>query len=152
MVEITQSEKETLVFGKKIARCLDRGAVIALHGDLGSGKTTLTKGLVAGLFPRKKITVKSPSFALVNQYQGAYPVYHIDCYRLEDAEDLEQIGIDEFMYGSGISIIEWPEKISRLLPPETLHIYITALHETARGFLVRGRSELLEKIRRRVNV
>lgn len=145
---LTYSEKETLQLGKKIARCVDAPCVIALHGDLGSGKTTLTKGIVAGLFPRTKITVKSPSFALVNQYQGSYPVYHIDCYRLDGAADCAEIGIDEFLYGHGIAIIEWPEKIASLLPAETMHIHITAPEETTRSFSLCAPAGRLASLRR----
>ena len=143
----TKSEQETIALGKRIAQCISNPQVIALHGTLGSGKTTLTKGLVAGFFPRRKIVVKSPSFALVNQYQGTYTINHIDCYRLDDEGEFIDIGIDEFLYSSGITIIEWPEKIKKLLPKEALHIRIKASSETERSLQFDAPSKMLRSLR-----
>jgi len=146
----TFSEKETIKLGKKIAHSIPVPHVIALYGTLGSGKTTLTKGLVAGFFPRKKITVKSPSFALVNQYQGTFPIFHIDCYRLDDESEFVDIGIDEFLYSHGVTIIEWPDKIQNLLPEDVLHIMIKADSETERLFCFDAPLKTVRSLRRNI--
>jgi tRNA threonylcarbamoyladenosine biosynthesis protein TsaE len=131
---ITHSEKETIELGRRVAATLAIGSVVALHGTLGTGKTTITKGIVAGLFPHRKIKVKSPSFALVNQYNGTFPIFHIDCYRLEGESEFENIGIDEFIFAKGVTIVEWPERIASFLPETVLHVYITGINETERKF------------------
>ena len=135
---ISDSAEETMFFGKHIAPILKQGMVLALEGPLGSGKTTLTKGIVHGLFRTKKIKVTSPSFALINQYDGVFPVYHIDCYRLDRIEDYENIGIDECLFSNGISIVEWSKKIKTLLPDESIFIAISHRGENKRKFIIRS--------------
>ena len=125
MIVVTKNYEETIKLGKKIAKCLSVGAVLALNGALGSGKTTFTKGLVEGLFKNSDVKVKSPSFAIVNQYDGSFTVFHIDCYRLEGEIDLTEIGIDEFMFSEGITVIEWAERMQALLPADVINIDIS---------------------------
>ncbi|MBU1863976.1 MAG: tRNA (adenosine(37)-N6)-threonylcarbamoyltransferase complex ATPase subunit type 1 TsaE [Candidatus Omnitrophica bacterium] len=149
----TASSAQTHSFGKRIASCLKPGTVISLNGILGSGKTTLTKGIVQGLFKKRGVKVKSPSFTLVNQYEGTPPVYHVDCYRLNGEDDMRMIGIDELIDSPGISIIEWGEKIKTLLPPKTVWIMITHRGESKRKFVVSSDNTLfLRKLRRSLRV
>ena len=110
--------EETKEFGIKIGQLLKPGDILCLNGDLGAGKTTLTKSIGLGLGVEDYIT--SPTFALINEYDGRIPVYHFDVYRLENVEDLYDLGFDEYFYGHGVSIIEWADKIEALLPKERI--------------------------------
>lgn len=110
--------EETKDFGIKFGELLKGGDILCLNGDLGAGKTTLTKSIGLGLGVTDYIT--SPTFALINEYEGRVRVYHFDVYRLENVEDLYDLGFDEYFYGSGVSIIEWADKIEKLLPKERI--------------------------------
>jgi tRNA threonylcarbamoyladenosine biosynthesis protein TsaE len=109
---LSRSPEETERIGREIARSLRVPGVILLRGALGSGKTTLTRGIAVGLGLSDPGRVNSPSFTLVNIYQGACPIYHVDLYRLEGKRDLYSIGIDEFLGTEGVTIVEWSEKLS----------------------------------------
>lgn len=108
--------EETEKFGIKLGKLLKRGDILCLNGDLGAGKTTLTKSIGLGLGVDEYIT--SPTFALINQYSGRIPVYHFDVYRLENAHELYDLGFDDYFYGNGVCIIEWADKIERMIPKE----------------------------------
>jgi tRNA threonylcarbamoyladenosine biosynthesis protein TsaE len=110
--------EETKEFGIRLGNLLREGDILCLNGDLGAGKTTLTKSIGLGLGVYDYIT--SPTFALINEYTGKIPVYHFDVYRLENVEELYDLGFDEYFYGKGVCIIEWAEKIERLLPKERI--------------------------------
>ncbi|MBN1693219.1 MAG: tRNA (adenosine(37)-N6)-threonylcarbamoyltransferase complex ATPase subunit type 1 TsaE, partial [Dehalococcoidales bacterium] len=122
--EITSiSPAATMSLGKKIGRHLEPGDVIALIGELGCGKTLLTKGICDGLgMPERQ--VNSPTFVLVNEYRGRLPVFHVDLYRLSGIDDGFEIGITDYLSRAreGIMIIEWAEKIIDLLPPDLLKV------------------------------
>lgn len=105
-----------------IAAELRAGSVIALHGDLGSGKTTFVKGLAAALDVRDLVT--SPSFSLVNEYEGHLRLFHVDLYRLQGPQEVELLDLDPLFYGGGITVVEWAERGNDLLPEETLHITV----------------------------
>ena len=107
----TKSREETLQLGKKLGKCLRPGDVVLLFGELGSGKTTLTQGIAHGLEVKKDEYVRSPSFTLINQYQGKYPIYHIDLYRLETWSEIENLGLEEVFSDQGVAIVEWAEKL-----------------------------------------
>lgn len=106
--------------GKKMGEGLKAGDVVALVGDLGAGKTTFMQGLAQGL--DVKGYVKSPSFTIVNKYKGRLTVYHLDLYRLGDVNEIHELGIEEYLYGDGVCIIEWAEKAYSFLPEK--HIMI----------------------------
>lgn len=110
--------EETKDFGIKLGELLNGGDILCLNGDLGAGKTTLTKSIGLGLGVTDYIT--SPTFALINEYEGRIPVYHFDVYRLENVEDLDDLGFDDYFYGKGVSIIEWADKIEKSLPKERI--------------------------------
>ncbi|MFA5485577.1 MAG: tRNA (adenosine(37)-N6)-threonylcarbamoyltransferase complex ATPase subunit type 1 TsaE [Bacilli bacterium] len=117
----SKNELETLTLGEKLATLLKVGDVILLTGDLGAGKTTITKGIARGLNIEEK--VNSPTFNIMKIYlKGTTPLFHIDAYRLEDNQD--DIGLDEFIGGEGITVIEWPLYIKHLLPNNALEINI----------------------------
>ena len=99
----SQNEEELISIGQKLGRLLDSGDIIVLSGDLGAGKTTLTKGIAKGLDISQMI--KSPTYTIVREYEGRLPLYHLDVYRIGD--DPDSIDLDDFLYGEGVTIIEW---------------------------------------------
>ena len=129
----THSPEETIKLGEKLSRYLKPGDIICLSGNLGSGKTTLTKGIAKGLKinPAK---VNSPTFIIMNAYKGKFPLYHFDLYRLNKMQEMGLIGYDEFLYGEGISLIEWGERLDKLLPKEYLNVNIVQSGEEDRTF------------------
>ena len=119
---LSTSSEETKCLGETLARHLRGGDILCLRGDLGSGKTTLIKGIAQGLkiAPAK---VHSPTFVLMNAYEGRLPLYHFDLYRLEEVREISTIGYEEFLYGDGVSVIEWAERFGELTPKEYLGLY-----------------------------
>ena len=105
------SAEDTMALGEKIGRQLKAGDVLLLFGELGAGKTTLTQGIARGLGVAKEEYVRSPTFTLVNQYRGRFPVFHIDLYRIGSAHELEDLGMEEVLAGDGVAIVEWAEKL-----------------------------------------
>ncbi len=126
----TDSYEKTEQLGEKIADLLQAGDVVVLNGDLGVGKTTLTRGLARGLGIKRN--VKSPTFTLIREYKdGRVPLYHMDAYRLESSPD-EDLGFDEYFNGDGITIVEWPQFIKDEIPADHISINITRLSDTER--------------------
>ncbi len=122
-IYISYSPTETISLGERLGNLLKEGDLVALNGELGSGKTCLIKGIAKGL--KSSDTVLSPSFSIINEYRGAKPIYHFDLYRLNKAEELEGLGYEEYFYGDGITLIEWANKIKCFLPEELLLVNIT---------------------------
>jgi tRNA threonylcarbamoyladenosine biosynthesis protein TsaE len=123
----SSSSEETFYIGERIAALLTSGSVVALNGRLGCGKTTLAKGIAAGLGIIDNLT--SPTYTIINEYPGSPYLYHIDAYRLNDSRDFEDIGGNEIINSPGICIIEWSERISKSLPRNiiTISMKITGL-------------------------
>ena len=119
----TSSPRETELLGESIGRALEPGMVVALIGELGAGKTTLTKGIARGL--EVPDLVHSPTFTLIHEHKGRLPVYHFDLYRLDTIEQIEDLGYEDYFYGSGVTIVEWAEKIESLLPEDHLEVSIS---------------------------
>lgn len=118
-----KNEEETKQFGYELASKLQRGQVVALIGDLGTGKTALTKYIAEGLGIDDNIT--SPTFTIVQEYkQGRIPLYHFDVYRVYDIDELYEIGIEEYFYGDGVCVVEWADLIEEILPENTIKVYI----------------------------
>ncbi|MBO4629636.1 MAG: tRNA (adenosine(37)-N6)-threonylcarbamoyltransferase complex ATPase subunit type 1 TsaE [Treponema sp.] len=126
----TSSAEETIELGKKIGKLLKKGDIIAMQGTLAAGKTTITKGIAAALGITETIT--SPTFCLISEYQGTMPLYHMDVYRLDGTEDFINLGTDDMLYGDGVSIIEWSEKIMDELPKSTIVLKITPQDDGSR--------------------
>ncbi|MFC1666858.1 tRNA (adenosine(37)-N6)-threonylcarbamoyltransferase complex ATPase subunit type 1 TsaE [Candidatus Omnitrophota bacterium] len=122
---ITRSPEETIRLGQKLARRLSRGDVVALYGDLGSGKTTFTKGVGKGLGVKDSRRINSPTFVLIKEYEARVSVYHLDLYRLNNLQDIEDIAVEEYIYGDGVTIIEWAEKIKEILPKKHINVRFT---------------------------
>jgi len=112
---ISNSLAETQAIGRQVAEHLDAGSVLALKGELGSGKTLFTQGLVAGL--ESDAAVTSPTFTIVHEYQGGrLPVYHFDFFRLENGESAVRLGLEDYFFSDGISVIEWADRFPELIP------------------------------------
>lgn len=121
----TESPEETQALGEKIGKTLKQGEVVALIGDLGTGKTCLTQGIARGVGIASDEVVNSPSYILINEYNGRIPIYHIDLYRLEDSAEIAELGLSEYVEGDGICIIEWAERMADALPDTAIKIHIT---------------------------
>ena len=127
---ITKCEKETYELGIKLGCVLMPTTVISLNGDLGAGKTHFTKGIAVGLGVDDYIT--SPSFTIINEYEGRIPLYHFDVYRINDIDEMYEIGFEEYLYGDGVCVVEWGDIVKEMLPKDTINIYITTLEEDIR--------------------
>ena len=121
---ILRNEKETEAFGRSLAEKACAGTVIALEGDLGVGKTSLTKAIAAGLGVTETIT--SPTFNIVKEYKsGRLPLYHFDVYRIADPEELYELGYEEYFCGEGVSVVEWADLVEDFLPEDAIRIRLS---------------------------
>ena len=141
---VSNSDKETIEIGRRIGEQLKGGEVLAICGELGSGKTHLIKGIAAGAGARDAAKeVNSPTFVIVNEYQGRFDIYHIDAYRINSAAEFEMLGFDDFCYPESIVMIEWADKVKGVLKNidciwiELAHAGLTkrAIHTALRTFL-----------------
>ncbi len=119
---ITKSSEEMKNLGKEVGKLAKSGDLLAFYGELGAGKTCFIQGISRGLEVKDYVT--SPSFTIVNEYQGKIPVYHFDLFRLDNTEEIFELGYEEYLYGEGLTVIEWAEKVEHFLPKEHLKIYI----------------------------
>jgi tRNA threonylcarbamoyladenosine biosynthesis protein TsaE len=112
----------TAAWGRRLGELARPGDVITLGGSLGAGKTTLTQAIGQGLGVPASCYITSPTFTLVHEYPGRMPLYHLDLYRLAGEEELEELGLEDLFYGEGLTVIEWPDRLGRMLPAVRLHI------------------------------
>lgn len=119
---LSQSPGETELLGQRLGALLSAGMFIALCGELGGGKTCFTRGIVTGAAPEYANLVASPTFAIMNEYPAAPPIYHFDFYRFCSCHEIAELGFEEYFQGHGICIAEWAEKLEELLPSERLEI------------------------------
>ncbi len=119
----THTPAQTEALGQRLALLLEAGDVLALHGDLGAGKTHFVRGLCVGLGIAAD-SVSSPTFTLVQEYSGRLPVFHMDAYRLRSADELLDLGFDDYLSAGGVCIVEWPSRVAELLPTNTRHLLI----------------------------
>ncbi len=132
----THSPEETIAFGEEFSSELKAGDIVCLKGSLGAGKTHFVKGLARG-FGVTEDEVSSPTFTLIHEYFGDCPLYHFDCYRMESPREALEIGAEEYFYNDGVCVIEWPERIEELIPPEAIWIFIEAPDRKTRKFVIR---------------
>ncbi|MFA5034763.1 MAG: tRNA (adenosine(37)-N6)-threonylcarbamoyltransferase complex ATPase subunit type 1 TsaE [Candidatus Margulisiibacteriota bacterium] len=130
----TKSAAETVELGRQIGAFLLPNEVVALTGTLGAGKTTLIQGIAAGLGVKDYVT--SPTFIIINEYQGRLPLYHFDLYRLEDLGSIEELGVEEYFQRGGVCLIEWAERMTELLPAKRETIEIKLIDENEREICV----------------
>ena len=130
---IVDSLEQTLALGEKIGINSFPGAIICITGDLGTGKTHITKGIAKGLKIDEPIT--SPTFTIVNEYHsGTHILYHFDVYRVNDPDEIYAIGFDEYIFGEGVSVIEWANYIEELIPEKFIHIKLSKLPEKGENY------------------
>jgi tRNA threonylcarbamoyladenosine biosynthesis protein TsaE len=136
-VEIVSASAEaTEAAGERLGRTLGPGAVVALTGELGAGKTCFVQGLVRGLGATIRAT--SPTFVLVNEYKGRVPIHHVDAYRTDSMTELMDLGLLEMVGGEGVTLIEWADKLTPLLPPDAVHVHIAGVGDERRTITIRG--------------
>ena len=129
---ISNSVKETLSFGAELARRFKKGDFVALIGDLGAGKTVLTKGIAKGLGVKNSNYVNSPTFVIIKEYKGKLPLYHFDLYRLDHPGMLDAENFEEYFYGDGVTVVEWGDKIKGLLPKKRWEVHMSVAGENIR--------------------
>jgi len=135
---LSGSVKQTLSIGRGIAGNLQAGDIICLFGNLGSGKTVLTKGIAEGIGLNKKDVI-SPSFVLIREYKDArLPLYHFDLYRLDKQREIYLLGYEEYFYGDGVSVVEWADRLGNLLPGSYLRIELRVKAPTKRELKISG--------------
>ncbi len=134
---ISSSPEETIAIGEKIASVIKDGAVVLLYGNLGSGKTVLSKGIGKGLECPDWEYIRSPSFTIVNEHEGRVRFYHLDLYRLEPGTDIENLGLRDFLGEAGtVAVIEWAEKLPNVSGLSTVAIHIEETGASARKIIV----------------
>jgi tRNA threonylcarbamoyladenosine biosynthesis protein TsaE len=140
---ISNSPGETESFGRQFAENVKPGDVLALTGDLGSGKTQFVKGLVAGLGSSTIAT--SPTFTLIHEYSGGrFSIYHFDFFRIEDRQSAERLGLDEYFFGDGVSVVEWADRFPDLIPENARWISFEVNSETVRTIRTAGADVIRE--------
>jgi len=131
----------TECFGLYLGQNANPGDIICLDGDLGAGKTTLTQAIARGLDVDKNCYVTSPSFAIMHEYPGRIPLFHMDFYRLQDAAEVEDLGFDEYFYMSGVTVIEWSERAAEILPEKRLSLRILLNNDESRTVALEAGTE-----------
>jgi tRNA threonylcarbamoyladenosine biosynthesis protein TsaE len=143
---ISGNPEETFLIGMTIGENLDVSDVVALVGELGTGKTRLTQGIARGIGVPEGNRITSPSFTLINEYQGRMILYHFDLYRLAGIRDIEDMGYEDYLFGDGVCVIEWADKIKDLLPDQTLFISLKYLDANKRKIVISGDRKKVAKI------
>lgn len=145
---ISNSAEDTYDLGCEIGKWLERGQLILLSGDLGTGKTIMTQGICAGVGVEEDVT--SPTFNLINEYESAFPIYHMDLYRLENEEELQDLGFEDYLDGKGIIIIEWPDIVYNIIPADFLYVKIRRISIEKREISIKAEGErslrLIERV------
>jgi tRNA threonylcarbamoyladenosine biosynthesis protein TsaE len=140
----------TQAFGRRLGQQLWPGAVIALVGELGAGKTQLARAIAEGLDIADSRAVTSPTFVLVQEYAARLPIYHFDAYRLRTEAEFAELGVHEYFDSGGVCLIEWADRVPGCLPAEHLRITLTLTGETSRRAVVEGKGEEYEKLMARL--
>lgn len=139
------SLQQTKDLGDVLGKSVEPGDVITLAGSLGAGKTTLVQAIGHGLDIDSRIYITSPSFSLIHEYKGRIPLYHMDLYRLRGEDEIEGLGLSEYFYGNGLTVIEWPERLGSLMPKERLQIDLIISGETSRTANLTAHGEYWQK-------
>ncbi len=132
------SDRETIDIGQGLGTVLSGGDVVALVGELGSGKTWFTKGVAKGLGVLTETVVTSPSFSLINEYDGRHTLFHMDAYRLEGISDFISAGLEEYFYKDGVAVMEWADRWPEILPEWRLKVEFTIIDERSRQITLSG--------------
>jgi len=143
---ISSSTRDTISWGRKLGRLVQGGEIIGLVGELGAGKTSFVRGFAAGAGVGKEAWVRSPTFTLINEYQGRLQVYHIDLYRIGKAEEIDALNLREYLYSDGVSLIEWFDFLPAEEVDEFLEIRIAHAGAAARELTFAAHGERYEKL------
>jgi len=141
---ISHSEAQTCRLGMRLGELLAKGDIIALQGELGSGKTRWVQGVGQGLQVDQRVT--SPTFTLVNEYPGRLILYHIDLYRIDHTAEALAFGLEDYLYGDGVCLIEWAERVSEVLPPDRLWITFNYLDDTKRRITMQAVGDRYQRL------
>lgn len=136
----SRSAEQTRLLGEQLGRLLPAGSLVLLQGDLGAGKTCLATGIARGVGVDSATPITSPTYTLLNSYQGQLPLYHFDLYRLADGEELDELGFDEYFNGDGVALVEWPERHPELIEQGVL-IELSYVDECSRQLKVSASPE-----------
>ena len=136
---VSHSDQETIRVGQKLGALLSDGDVVGLVGELGSGKTWFTKGIARGLGISEDTVITSPSFALVNQYEGNHTFFHMDFYRLDSLSELLSAGLEEYLYHGGVVVMEWADRWPEILPEQIIEVHFNIIDELQREITLTGR-------------
>ena len=147
---VTESPEETQRLGARLGKLAQLGDVFLLVGGLGTGKTCLTQGIAWGLGVKGYAT--SPSFVVINQYQGRLPLYHIDLYRLDRIEEVMELGLEDYLYRRGVCVVEWAEKGLAVLPEEHLLVEMSFLSDTGRNLVLKPVGERYVELLSQLNM
>ena len=139
------SLQHTKILGDVLGRIVQPGDIITLTGSLGAGKTALTQAIGRGLGVDPRIYITSPTFSLLHEFKGRIPLYHMDLYRLGSESEIESLGLPEYFYGDGLTVIEWPERLGNLMPEERLHIDLVISGESSRTAKLTAHGEYWQK-------
>ena len=146
LVLSSKNPEHTIYWGKCVGVLLEKSDVVALVGELGTGKTTLTQGIADGLGVSTTCYVTSPTFTIINEYAGRVPVYHLDFYRIDTPSEVENLGVDEYLQSDGVALIEWAEKVEAFLPGEYLMILLEYVDASVRRISMQGIGEHYREI------
>ena len=141
---VSRGPEETRALGEKLGRRLEAGDLVTLSGELGAGKTALAQGIAAGLEVVEPVS--SPTFALVHEYAGRVPVWHLDVYRLRSLDELVDLSWQDLLAGNGVLLVEWPERIAPALPPERLEVLLEHVDEHSRRLTLTGCGARMEAL------
>ncbi|MEA4846927.1 MAG: tRNA (adenosine(37)-N6)-threonylcarbamoyltransferase complex ATPase subunit type 1 TsaE [Clostridiaceae bacterium] len=146
----TKSPEETANIGEQLGRLLNKGNIICLSGDLGAGKTAFTQGIAKGMGVSGYVT--SPTYTIINEYEGRLPLYHFDVYRLNDVDEMYELGYEEYFFGDGVVVLEWADMVRDIIPKERL--WITILNtkgDNSREIIMEPTGEVYDNIVKGMN-
>ena len=149
---VTESPEQTLALGGIIGEAAEPGLLVALQGDLGAGKTLITKGIARGLGVDRPEYVTSPTFPIHNQYRGRLELHHLDLYRLGDDAELEDLGLEEVLGGTGVCVIEWPDRFFESLESDRMEIHFEVVGSERRKLTLVCRGILASRVGERVRL
>lgn len=129
---VLKNLEATARLGQRLGELAEAGDIITLAGSLGAGKTTLTQAIGHGLQVPPDCYITSPTFSLLHEYPGRLPLYHMDLYRLSSCEEIIDLGFEDYLYGEGVSVVEWPDRLAEIMPQDRLQIELELTSETSR--------------------